>query len=182
MNILFIDTHLYDVNVILFRNGVVVKNSVASKEIHNSSSLLPLIINVLDNESFDEIIVVNGPGSFTGLRTGITVAKTLAYTKKIPIKTVNYLEMMAYSLDDSENYVGIFDNSGVYVGHFKEYNLVADYFYLKNSEYEESSLKNDLKTSVVIDYGKVYKMLSKRSDMDPKFVNPIYIKKISAEL
>ena len=53
MNTLFIDTHLYDVNVILFRNGVVVKNSVASKEIHNSSSLLPLIIDVLDNESFD---------------------------------------------------------------------------------------------------------------------------------
>lgn len=182
MNTLFIDTHLYDVNVVLFKDGMVVKNSIAKKDLHNSSTLLPLIINVTNNTLYDEIIVVNGPGSFTGIRTGITVAKTLAYTKNLPIKTVNYLEMMAYSLDDGENYIGIFDNSGVYVGHFKNYNLVEDYFYLKNSEYEKSVLKGKIKTTVAIDFEKVYKMLLNRNNIDPKLVNPIYIKKISAEL
>lgn len=40
-------------------------------------------------ENIDEIIVGSGPGSYTGLRVSVMVAKMFAYTKKIPLKEVS---------------------------------------------------------------------------------------------
>jgi tRNA threonylcarbamoyladenosine biosynthesis protein TsaB len=41
--------------------------------------------NQLDWAQLEGLVVFEGPGSFTGLRIGITVANTIAYTRKIPI-------------------------------------------------------------------------------------------------
>ena len=37
------------------------------------------------------------------------------------------------------------------------------------------------KTDVIIDYSKIYNLISKLPKIDPKQVNPIYVKKISVE-
>ena len=44
--------------------------------------------------------VVTGPGSFTGIRIGLSVAKTFAYVHNIPIVAVNSLEVLAYNIFD----------------------------------------------------------------------------------
>ena len=49
----------------------------------------------------DKILVVNGPGSFTGIRIGITIAKVYAWSHKIPITTISALEAMMLSSNTS---------------------------------------------------------------------------------
>ena len=75
-----------------------------------SEYTLPRIEEMLTvkNVSVDEInkiIVVNGPGSFTGIRIGLTIAKTLAWAKNIQIIPISSLEAMALSFDGDYDYV-----------------------------------------------------------------------------
>ena len=48
--------------------------------------------------------MVNGPGSFTGIRIGITIAKVYAWSLNIPITTISSLEAMAIS-SENEKYL-----------------------------------------------------------------------------
>ena len=47
------------------------------------------------------IAVVQGPGSFTGLRVGIATAKVMAYALQIPIRAIDTLEVIAQQVSDS---------------------------------------------------------------------------------
>jgi len=47
--------------------------------------------NKLTIDDIDQIIVGIGPGSYTGLRVAVMVAKMIGYARKIPIKTVSSL-------------------------------------------------------------------------------------------
>ncbi|MBI4057697.1 tRNA (adenosine(37)-N6)-threonylcarbamoyltransferase complex dimerization subunit type 1 TsaB [Candidatus Microgenomates bacterium] len=55
-----------------------------------SQRLLPFIVELLDKkgkklEDIKEIEVNTGPGSFTGLRVGVSVANALGWALKIPV-------------------------------------------------------------------------------------------------
>lgn len=59
-----------------------------------SQRLLPFTIDVLKSEKknlldIDEIIVNTGPGSFTGLRVGLSVANAMAWVLGIPVNGKN---------------------------------------------------------------------------------------------
>ncbi|MDP2718736.1 MAG: tRNA (adenosine(37)-N6)-threonylcarbamoyltransferase complex dimerization subunit type 1 TsaB [Dehalococcoidia bacterium] len=63
--------------------------------------LVPAIRQVLElagttRESLGSVIVARGPGSYNGLRAGISVAKSLAYALQIPVTSVGTLELEAY--------------------------------------------------------------------------------------
>ena len=180
MYTLFIDTHLYDINIVLYQDGNIYLHKCIDKSMNNNSLLVPSIMECISNIKLNDIIVVNGPGSFTGVRTGVTVAKTLSYLLNIPIKTVSYLEIIDYSLDGNENLVGFYDNSGIFVGKFSNHKLIGNYEYIRKSELNLNELSN-LKTDVIIDYSKIYNLISKLPKIDSKLVNPIYVKKISVE-
>lgn len=104
MKILAIDTSCKTAMVSLSENGIV----IAAVQLHDNKThsvkMLPAVEYVLSaaEAKFEElgaIAVTTGPGSYTGLRIGVTTAKTLAYTLKIPLLGINTLEALAASCD-----------------------------------------------------------------------------------
>jgi len=68
----------------------------------HSEKLNVLIKKMIDDtkieiSNIDQIIVGKGPGSYTGVRVGMTVAKTFAWAKNIPLYTFGSLDMIAAS-------------------------------------------------------------------------------------
>lgn len=61
--------------------------------------------NKISTKSVDKIILVNGPGSFTGIRIAVTIAKTYAWALNIPIITISSLDAMAISTNTDKEYI-----------------------------------------------------------------------------
>ncbi len=86
-------------------NNPLAEMSFATQIKPHSERLLP-IINTLLNEaelSVKDIELVGvdiGPGSFTGLRVGLAVAKGLCFARNIPIVGVNSLKLLASQLGE----------------------------------------------------------------------------------
>jgi len=179
---LYIDTHLNDIIILLEKDGKIIKEKKIIGEKQNSKKLMPSIVEVLDKTKINSIIVCNGPGSFTGVRLGVTVAKTLAFTLNVPIRTITSLEKMAISLDNDEKIVAFNDKNGYYIAIFdNEINLIGNYEYLSNKEFDEYSKKCIVHTDVDIDYKKVVEYALKKDEVNAHMVNPLYIKKIDVE-
>lgn len=181
MKTLFIDTHLNDIIVILLDNGKLVdKREVINKK-NNSEFMFPAIKELIDGQKLDEIIVVNGPGSFTGVRLGVTIAKTLAYTLNIPIKTISSLEVS--SISNNAQKVSISDGNGCYLGEFdKNFKPTKDFIYVNNSDFINMKNNNEYINNYKIDIEKVYDFLKNVEPINAHSVKPLYIKKIGVEI
>ena len=181
MTTLLIDTHLNDILVFLLKDGSIVDKKKVINKKNNSEVLFPTIKEVIDGKNITDIIVVNGPGSFTSVRLGITIAKTLAYTLNIPIKTITSLEVTAIS--NNQRKVGISDGNGCYLAEFDEnYKALKDYIYVNNSEFINMENKDDYYLDYKMDAEKVYKFILNKNTTNAHDVNPIYIKKIGVEI
>ena len=179
---LLIDTHLDSVVIVLYKDGKeITTNEVNSKSGH-SEVAMPLIKDVLKTNKINikdisEIITVIGPGSFTGIRIGVTIAKTLSYTLNIPIKTITSLEIKAVNLSGNK-IVAISDKNGKYIGKFNENNiLIEDYSYIPKSLID---IKNIIE-NVEINYDDIYEFLRNRSYTNVHEIKPLYVKKIEVE-
>lgn len=72
----------------------------SKEERSHASQLTPLIIELLESTGFqlnqlDALSVSKGPGSYTGLRIGVSVAKGICYALDIPLIGVNTLEALS---------------------------------------------------------------------------------------
>jgi tRNA threonylcarbamoyladenosine biosynthesis protein TsaB len=108
--ILNIETSTEVCSVTIAQNGLTLfkKESVEGL---NHSSVLTVFIEKLFKENniqpktLDAVTVSKGPGSYTGLRIGVSVAKGLCYGLNIPLISVNSLEVLGkYAAQNSEKY------------------------------------------------------------------------------
>ncbi len=98
---LAIDTSSGTASVALSRNGEVLTSLTWQTARNHTIELLPNLVCLLQQakvelDSIEAITVAKGPGSFNGLRVGISIAKGLAFALNIPLLGVNTLEAEAY--------------------------------------------------------------------------------------
>lgn len=110
MKILYLDTSSSFLYTAILDNEKVIDEIKEKLDKDLSSFALPGIDSMLKNNNMEisdieKVIVVNGPGSFTGIRIGLAIAKTLAWAKNIPIIEISSLEAMVYSCDMNVNYL-----------------------------------------------------------------------------
>lgn len=102
MKSLFIDTTSKNLIVAVLDNSTLLSffNEKIDKDM--SVKTLPIIKSLLDENNLkpndiDTIYAVNGPGSFTGIRVGLTIAKTYAWGLKKKVVPISSLEVLASS-------------------------------------------------------------------------------------
>ena len=100
MKILSLDTSCKTAMAAVSEDGVILGAISIQDHKTHSVKMLPAIEYILSAAEIapadlDLIAVTNGPGSYTGLRIGVTTAKTFAYSLRIPLIGVNSLEALA---------------------------------------------------------------------------------------
>ena len=150
---LFIDTCHHNLIVGVYKDAEELILMHEDNDNHLSERLLPLIekamnsIN-LDINNVDNIIVANGPGSFTGVRIGVTVAKTLAYSLGCPIHTVSELLVMSSGNYTTKYVVPLIDarRDAVYGAMYSNNEGIINDTYIPFND-----LLNEIKTKISLD-------------------------------
>ncbi len=100
MKILAIESSALAASVCVECDGKLVAEAFQNNGLTHSKTVMPMLENLLKTcgeelEDIDKIAVAAGPGSFTGLRIGVSVAKGLSWASGIPVCGVSTLEAMA---------------------------------------------------------------------------------------
>lgn len=114
--ILSIETSTSICSVALHERGVLLALAEIKESGAHAEKLLGLVDEVFENSGLsfgdlDAVAVSQGPGSYTGLRIGVSTAKGIAYALEIPLIGINTLQAMAASqlLNQGEFVVAVLD-------------------------------------------------------------------------
>ncbi len=99
--LLNIDTALDTACVSIAKDGRILQEAVNNNQKDHAAFLQPAIQLILKNanltlQEIDAIAVVEGPGSYTGLRVGMASAKGLCFALNKPLITVGTLDVLAW--------------------------------------------------------------------------------------
>ncbi len=204
MKVLYIDTttsYLYTGIVVDGKLIVEIKKEFGKDLSRQALSKISDMIKQakLKPTDIDKIMVVNGPGSFTGIRVGVTIAKTFAYTLKKEVITLLSLEAMAISNKNEKVFkVPIIDarRGYIYGAIYNQENipvlkpqyislealksatnhLLEDFEYISNQEFTDLKVE-----SYNPNIEKIVNTLISREGTNPHAVNPVYLKQTEAE-
>ncbi len=122
-----IETANAPLSIAVVRDGQVIAEIVQNIKLTHSAGAMPAIEDVLARvnikpSELDAIAVSEGPGSYTGVRIGVTLAKTLAWTLQKPLIGISSLKTLAANAALYEGFIcPIFDarRNNVYTAVYK---------------------------------------------------------------
>lgn len=149
-------------------------------------------------KDIDKIIVVSGPGSFTGIRIGMTIAKIFAWSLNKEITTISSLDAMATSVDTDKIVVPIIDarRGYVYAGVYQKGKIILKNQYIKledllkyldelHEEYVFVTNQDNLLYKNRLNYNpnilEIVKKYQNKKSIHPHLVEPEYLKLTEAE-
>lgn len=111
---LLIDTSNRPLSVAINQNGRTLAEINTTVKKTHSATVMDYIDRLfkmtdVDKSNIDRIIVARGPGSYTGVRIGVTVAKTLAYALDVDLYSVSSLFVIAASSNKGSIVAPLFD-------------------------------------------------------------------------
>ena len=192
MRILFLSSSTTNLVVAIIIDGKITYQNINNYNQDMSSHIMVVLDEAFKTtnikpEELDKIMVTNGPGSFTGIRIGLSVAKTMAYALNIPVTPISTLEMLASG--SNEKVVSLIDarRGYVYAGGYDENlnNFMSDAYVLldKVKDYHLVSEDNFAFALAKPKYD-ILKIVNKHINEDgvnPHLLNPNYLKETEAE-
>lgn len=202
MRNLFIDTASGKIIAAITDEEKVIASYIEDNGHDLSVRIMPIIdqvfkdTNLIPND-IDTIYIVNGPGSFTGVRIGVTIAKTMAWTLGKKIIPVSELELLATTsfkgeyivpyIDARRNasFAGIYDKNGDtyltdrYISNDDLMNLLP-----KKSKIQFVSYDTTIGYDTVIPSIDIMKMINRHKNdtpCNPHEIKPEYLKLTEAE-
>ena len=195
---LFLDTCNKNIVIGLLEDNKLIDKTVYINDNNLSEKLLPSIKELLDKNNIkvnnlNRIYVSVGPGSFTGIRIGLTVAKVMSWALKIDIIPISSLETIASTdIDSDYNYIcPMIDARRGYVYaslYDKELNNIIKDQYIKQEDF--TNLLKDYKYEIVsyesaskpiVNIEKIVAKHVNDKSINPHKINPIYLKLTEAE-
>ena len=196
MKYLLLDTSNSFINIYVIENDKLLVEEHIKVLKDMSNIIMPKIREIFDNLSFelrdiDKLFVTIGPGSFTGVRIGITVIKTIGYSLNIPVYPISTLEYLSSITTKKNRIISIIDarRGNVFAGYYdntlnklKEEALIP---------YDSIEISDD---DIIVSYDGVYnseimnvdviKLINKHQNdnsINPHELVPNYLKKTEAE-
>ena len=184
MKYLFIDT--CSSNLII---STIIDNKIDyffnDKNNNDTSSKVMKVIKeaVPDINTVDKIFVVNGPGSFTGIRVGVTIAKMIGFCLNIPIIKLSELELLATTKTNTKYNASLIDarRGYVYAGIYDQ-DLNC---YLEDQHILLSDINYPQDCTIIENYDKIdlLKIIKKHEfdePINPHNLKPNYLKRTEA--
>lgn len=199
---LFLDTSSSYLNSAIIKDGKVLKNLYLYLEKDMSKLALFKIKEMLEElnitpNKIDKVIVAKGPGSYTGLRVGVTIAKVFTWGLQKELESLSSLYVLASSVTDSSYIVPVIDARRDYLFasiYDKDYNVILEETYIKKEDLlaKTSLLKGSVKyvSSMEIPDFETIKYIPNIGNMqkhmkpvkeNPNEIIPNYLKKTEAE-
>lgn len=185
MNVLYIDTTSIDLVVALVRDSDVCDVSQQSMGVKHSETLCNKVTELLAkaNVTFADIdayACAIGPGSFTGIRIGISTIKGYATAARKPFIAVNCLQAIACSANCNGNGSAIIDAGNGYYYYNKDTGTASSVI-----SYDDKAVQGCATAQGAADYLDGAVDIIRRKFANGEFDNtlsPLYIRKSQAEL
>ena len=195
---LFIDTSISFPTIALIRDNEVLYGFHEEIKSDMSSKILQIIDDGLKKSnltlnSINNIFVVTGPGSFTGVRIGVTIAKTIAWSLNKKIIPISSLEFIATTNTNKDYLISMIDarRGNVFAGIYTNTldcvmndTLISLEELLKDKENNYELVSYDSIQSAIKPLPSVIKIINKHvndTGVNPHELKPNYLKLTEAE-